>query len=404
MNRAKALSFGSDDLTMNPIFFLALGLFGVYTIEFGVVGILPAIMERYSVSASQGGMLVGVFAIVIALFGPFMVLLVSKYNRKKVLTASLFIFAASSLLSAFAPDFHLLMALRIVPALFHPVYFSLAFVAAASLYPKEKATQAAAKAFVGTSLGMVLGVPITAYMADQFSFEASFIFCALVNIIAGIGIATMLPDTPIGQKVSYKEQLGILRKVPLWLNIGASTFVFAAMFSVYSYSAEYLGEVMGISGKIVSILLVVFGVGGVVGNLLAGKLIGMNMERTTLFHPIALAISYSLLALGVTSTIPLVLIIVLWGAAHTSGLIVTQIWLTSEAPETPEFATGLYISFINLGVSIGSVAGGWFISQAGMEGSIWSGFLFIILALAFIAMKIVFFTDKNLKVTRDTNM
>lgn len=148
---------------------------------------------------------------------------------------------------------------------------------------------------------------------------------------------------------------------------------------------------MGMSGKVVSIMLVVFGIGGVAGNLLAGKWIGMNMVRTVIFYPIALAISYLLLYLGESSYVPIIVIIILWGAAHTSGLIVTQIWLTSEAPEAPEFATGLYISFINLGVSIGSVVGGLFISNVGMQGTIWSGLLFIGLALVCIVLKIMYF-------------
>ncbi|WP_409345274.1 MFS transporter [Paenibacillus sp. MBLB4367] len=384
-------------IPITPIFFIALGLFGVYTIEFGVVGILPAIMERYDVSTFQAGMLVGTFALVIALVGPFMVLLLSKYNRKNVMIMSLLIFAVSSLCSAYAPNFYVLLAFRMIPALFHPVYFSLAFVAAGSLYPKEKATQASAKAFVGTGMGMVLGIPITAYLANQFSFEASFLFCTFVNAVAGGGIAIMLPNTAKAKKVSYKEQLGILRKVPLWINIGAATFLFAAMFSVYSYSAEYLEQVLGMNRKTVSVMLVVFGIGGVAGNLLAGRLIGINMVRTTVFHPIVLAVSFLLLYSGEADFVPVLVIMVLWGAAHTSGLIVTQVWLTSEAPEAPEFATGLYISFINLGVSIGSAAGGWFIAASGMKGTIWSGFLFIVLALACVAIRIVHDNQKRRK-------
>ncbi|OBZ16290.1 arabinose ABC transporter permease [Bacillus sp. FJAT-27264] len=379
----------------NPLFFIALGLFGVYTIEFGVVGILPAIMERYHVGTSEAGLLVGLFALVIALCGPFMVLFLSKYNRKKVLIVSLLIFSGSSLMSAYAANFQILMVLRIIPALFHPVYFSLAFVAATSLYPKEKSTQASAKAFVGTSMGMVLGVPITTYIADQFSFEASFLFCTVVNVIAAIGIAIMLPETSSVEKVSYKEQLGILRKTPLWINIAAAAFIFAAMFSVYSYAAEYLGQVMGLSGKAVSILLVVFGLGGVAGNLFAGKMLGKHKVKTTFIQPIVLALSFLLLYLGESSFMPLLVIIVLWGAAHTSGLIVTQLWITAEAPEAPEFANALYISFINLGVSLGSVAGGWFIAAAGMRGTIGSGLLFILLAMVCISFKVLYFDRKS---------
>ncbi|RBH59090.1 MULTISPECIES: MFS transporter [Pseudomonas] len=381
---------------LHPIYFLALGLFGVYTIEFGVVGILPVIIERFAISASQAGLLVGLFALIIAVFGPVMVLLLSRFNRKKMLTLALFVFAGTSVLSAYAPNFESLMVLRIIPALFHPVYFSLAFVAATALYPPEESTRAAAKAFVGTSMGMVLGVPLTTLIAAQFSYETSFLFCAAVNCIAGLGIIAQLPDAPGKANVSYKEQLAILRKFPLWLNITASTLIFAAMFSVYSYSAEYLAKEAGMSAQWISILLVVFGIGGVAGNLYAGKLIGQNMVRTTLLHPILLAGAYGLLYLFASPSLPAMLLIVLiWGATHTSGLIVTQIWLTSEAPEAPEFATGIYISFINLGVTIGSTTGGWFLARLGLQGTLYSGFLFAALAVLVIAVKVLFFSGAS---------
>ncbi|MCU1717703.1 MFS transporter [Pseudomonas sp. 5P_3.1_Bac2] len=383
---------------LHPIYFLTLGLFGVYTIEFGVVGILPVIIERFAISAPQAGMLVGLFALVIAVCGPVMVLLLSRFKRKKMLTLALFIFAITSVLSAYAPNFESLMVLRVIPALFHPVYFSLAFVAAVSLYPPHKATQAAAKAFVGTSMGMVLGVPLTTLIAAQFSYEASFLFCALVNCIAGLGIIAKLPDSADKARVSYGEQLAILRKFPLWLNITASTLIFAAMFSVYSYSAEYLAKEAGMSAQLISILLVIFGIGGVAGNLYAGKLIGQNMVRTTILHPILLASAYGLLfLLSGPSFMTMVVLVVIWGATHTSGLIVTQIWLTSEAPEAPEFATGIYISFINLGVTIGSITGGWFLAHLGLQGTLYSGLLFAAFALLVIVVKVLLFSANSPK-------
>ncbi|WP_272948140.1 MFS transporter [Paenibacillus sp. A3] len=246
------------------------------------------------------------------------------------------------------------------------------------MYPEEQRANASAKAFIGTSMGMVLGVPLTTYIADQFSYEASFLFCAIVNGIAAAGIAVILPKTSAAPRVKYREQLSILR---IWLSIGAATFLFAAMFAVYSYSAEFLGQVMGLQERILSIMLVVFGVGGVAGNLLAGKLLGMNRLRTTLVQPFVLAIAYFLLDSGVTSLVLVTAVMLLWGAAHTSGLIVTQTLLTSEASEAPEFVNALYISFINLGVSIGSAVGGRFIAAAGIEGSLKGGILFIALTL-----------------------
>ncbi|WP_317204501.1 MFS transporter [Janthinobacterium sp.] len=375
----------------HPIAFIALGLFGVYCIEFGVVGVLPLIIARFQVTAAQAGLLVGSFALIIAALGPLLVLAASRFPRKAVLATALFIFALASVASAYAPSLGALMALRVLPALFHPIYFSLAMVAAMALYPPQQATRATTHAFTGTSMGMVLGIPITTWVATRFSYEASFLACAAINAVAGIGLLLSLPDAP-ARKLAYGRQLAILRKPALWWNIAACTLVFAAMFSVYAYAAEYLKRVSGLGGSAISGLLFVFGVGGVLGNLVAGRLLTRNVVRTALLQVAALALAYAALALfadvGVAGMAAVALF---WGAAHTSGLVVTQIWLTSEAGGAPEFATGLYISFINLGVTIGSLCGGWCIGRYGMSGVIWSGLVFAALAAALIVAKVALY-------------
>ncbi|WP_207401589.1 MFS transporter [Phytopseudomonas dryadis] len=102
-----------------PLFFIALGLFGLYAVEFGVVGILPAVVERYGITVAQAGWLVALFAGVVAVCGPAMVLWLSRFDRRKALTASLLVFSLCSLLSAWAPSFGVLLALRVPSALLH---------------------------------------------------------------------------------------------------------------------------------------------------------------------------------------------------------------------------------------------------------------------------------------------
>jgi predicted MFS family arabinose efflux permease len=148
------------------------------------------------------------------------------------------------------------------------------------------------------------------------------------------------------------------------------------------------------------ILFGVGGVGGVAGNLLAGRLLSRNKVGTTWMHPIMLGASYLILHFFASPAIlPMVLIVVLWGATHTSGLIVTQVWLTSEAPE---FVTGLYISFINLGVTLGATAGGWFLTRMGMEGTIVSGLVFCALAAATIATKVLVYGARQPSLAPET--
>jgi predicted MFS family arabinose efflux permease len=145
------------------------------------------------------------------------------------------------------------------------------------------------------------------------------------------------------------------------------------------------------------------GVGGVAGNLLAGRLLSRNKVGTTWMHPIMLGASYLILHFFASPAIlPMVLIVVLWGATHTSGLIVTQVWLTSEAPEAPEFVTGLYISFINLGVTLGATTGGWFLARMGMEGTIVSGLVFCALTVATVATKVLVYGARQPSLAPET--
>lgn len=371
------------------LFFIALGLFGLYAVEFGVVGILPAIIGRYAVTVAQAGALVGLFAMAVAAGGPFMVLWLSRYERRKVLSGSLLVFSLCSLLSAWAPNFSTLMALRVPSALLHPVFFAMAFAAAVSLYPPERATHATSMAFVGTSMGLVLGVPLTTWVEARLSYQASFLFCAAVNLAAAIGIWTMLPKASKRPAQSPRQQLAILRKLEFWLTIASTVFVFGMMFSVYSYATEYLSRETKLGGEAISILLVIFGAGGLLGNLLAGRWLARRRALTVLLHPVVLAGAYAVLhVFGSTSFLVMMPICLLWGAAHTSGLIVSQVWMTSSAPEAPELATSLYIAAANLGVLAGASTAGVFITALGLPGALWSGWLFAALSWVCVALKI----------------
>ncbi|MDL5601479.1 MULTISPECIES: MFS transporter [unclassified Pseudomonas] len=376
---------------MSVMPFIILGLFGLYTLELGVVGILPLIVERFGVSVAQAGLLMSLFAFIVALSGPFLVLLFSRFDRKKVLVGALLCFSVSSVFSAYAPNYSTLMALRIVPAMLHPVFFSAAFAAAISLYPKERATHATTVAFIGTTLGLVFGVPITAWVAGRFSYEASILFCAVATLLAGLGLLLRLPRQTAAPE-SFASQLSILKKPAVWLAIIATVLVFTTKFAVYSYAAEYLKNQTGLDGETISFLLVIFGVGGVLGNLLAGRMLATHLVATALLFPILLSIAYLILAtFGSASLGSMLLIVLLWGAIHTSGMIITQMWLTSAAPEAHSFATSLYVSAANAGIALGSWIGGVFIDTWGLPGTIWCGLLFALLSLLTIGARAMFY-------------
>lgn len=141
-----------------------------------------------------------------------------------------------------------------------PGVLSVALAAAAWLVPAGQSGKAVTKVFSGITAGFAFGVPFTSYLADRLSLESAFLFGAIISLIAFTGILLFLPSMPVTENMSFRSQLGILRKPVLWLNIAAVTCLFAAMFSVYSYFAEYLGRVSHMNGTWVSFMLMSFGV------------------------------------------------------------------------------------------------------------------------------------------------
>jgi MFS transporter, DHA1 family, inner membrane transport protein len=372
--------------------FVVLGLFGLYTLEFGVVGILPALIEHFHVTVSRAGQLTGMFALTVAISGPPLVLFSSHVPRKSALVVSLAVFAGCSALSAFVDSFTSLLALRMVAALFHPVFYAASLATATSLYPPDQTGRAVSRAVIGTTLGLVVGVPMMSAIASVLSYHGAFLFCAAVCGMAGLGLLVMLPASPKTAPAGFGEQLAILRKPAVWLNITAVVLIFTALFSVYSYAAEYLKRQAGLSESHISLTLVLLGAGGVLGNLLVGKLLDSRLVKVVLIQPLALGIVYLILYYFARNSMPMMgPIALIWGGVHASGLVASQMWLRSVSHGASTFATSLYLTAANIGVVGGSFFGGLAIKSFGMAGAIGSGIVFAALSIAAIIFKLALY-------------
>ncbi|MGW6658376.1 MFS transporter [Rhodococcus sp. NPDC055024] len=367
---------------------LALGVFGIITTEMGIIGVLPQVSDKFGITASDAGWLVGVFALVVAVTGPFTTLFTSGINRKTVLLVAIAVFAISNLVYATTSSFEVMFAFRIIPAVVHPVFFALALASAVRLVPPEEATTAVTKVFAGVTVGFAFGVPLTSYLAENFTVSTAFVFGAVVNVLAFFGILTLLPSTPVTQRISYGAQVGILRRPRVWLTILSVTFVFAAMFSVYGYFAEYLGGVTGMSGSWISAMLLAFGVVMIFGNFVFGAMLGKNVVRTVVAFPLLYIVVYVVIYLVGPYFAAMTVAVLVWGMVHSGGLVVSQSWMGRDSVDAPEFGNSLFISFSNLGITLGTATGGLFLSHLGTRQLVWAGVLFAALALAMIIARL----------------
>lgn len=363
---------------------LTLGVFGIINTEMGVVGIVPQIAETFGVTVPQAGWTVSVFALIVAISAPIMPLLFSGVNRWTVMLLALGLFMISNLISMVTDSFAVLLIARALPAFLHPVYVSMAFTVAAQSVRKEDASKAVSKVFVGVSAGMVLGVPVTSFIASHTSFAVAMAFFAAVNAVVLLATLVCVPSMPVGDRLSYGAQLGVLKKKIVWYSVIAFTLINGAMFGFFSFMSDYLNRVTGFAFDTVSVLLLVYGVANITGNVLAGKMFSRHKQRYMVVTPVVMFVGYLLLfAFGETSLAACLLILML-GLLAGFVNIVGQYMISNAAAEAPDFANGLFLTAANFGTMAGTALCGAFITISGTRYSLLGSLLFLAVSLLFI--------------------
>ena len=300
------------------IFILMTGVFGILNTEMGFIGILPYIAERYGVTVVHAGLLISLFALGVAIAGPTMPLFFSRFNRKSVMLLVLGLFTVCNVISVFAGDFNLLLAVRVLPAFFHPVYCSMAFTVAAMIAGEKDAPKAVAKINIGVSAGMVAGVPVSNFLAENISLSASMAFFAVVTFLVFLATWFFVPSMPATERMTYGSQLRVLKKPMLWASIVAVIFLNGSVFGVFNYMAEYLGSVAGLAPSLVSATLFVYGVCNIFGSMIAGRLLTQNPLGTVKFFPFAVGLVYLPFLSGGHAPAMTALLVVLWGLLGTA--------------------------------------------------------------------------------------
>ena len=364
-----------------------LGMIGIISTEFGIIGILPQLAAYYAITIDKAGVLLSAFALVIALTGPFMTLLSSGFDRRKIMLLAISLFLITGIVSSLSPPFWLLMVVRVLPAFLQPVYIATAIAAAVEKGEKQHENQLMGIVMGGIAIAMVTTVPIATYLAGIFSWQASFVVQAIVSGIALLGILKALPPMPVREKKSYGSQLQILKKPTFLLSVAMNFFMIAAWFSTYSYFAEYLGKEKQMDTGMISIMLFLFGVMGVISNGVAGKMLGWSIPGTTaIFLLGTLAVPLALQYSG-GGTTGIIIIVAFWGFMYAPCFLNASAYMISAAPDALEFANSLATSFGNLGVAVGTAAGGWIIAEYSTGLIPWAGMGFGILSLLMIGTR-----------------
>jgi DHA1 family inner membrane transport protein len=360
---------------------LTLGSFAIGMTEFVIMGLLPNVADDLGVSISSAGQLITMYALGVAVGAPIMTILTHRIPQKKLLCFLMLLFIFGNGISVIAPNYAVLMAARMLTALTHGTFFGVGAVVASSLVPPDKRASAVSIMMAGLTIANIIGVPLGTFIGQHMGWRSSFGTIAIMGIIAWVGIMVFVPKMRQQNTESITGQIKALvqPKLLLYLLIGALGN--AALFTVFTYITPLLTQVTGFAEHSVTWILVLFGCGVTIGNIVGGKLADWKLMPSVLGLYFSICIILTLFTFTMYNQITAVITIFLWGAASFAVFPGLQVRVMNLAQSAPALASTSSHSAGNLGNAAGAFIGGWVITHLAITSLPWVGAILVGLAL-----------------------
>ncbi|HEX2887924.1 MFS transporter [Vineibacter terrae] len=342
------------------LYALTAGAFGIGVTEFVIMGLLLEVSTDLGVSIPAAGLLISGYALGVMVGAPVMTVLTGRWPRKTVLLALMVIFILGNAAGALAPSYAALMAARVLTSFAHGTFFGVGSVVATSLVAADKRASAIALMFTGLTVATILGVPFGTWLGHAYGWRATFWAVALIGAVALAVIALCVPrDEAPPAAGSWRHDVRVLMRPTVLLGLLTTVLGFGGMFAVFTYIAPMLTQLAGFSDAAVSPILLVFGGGLMLGNLLGGKLADWRLVPTMLGSLVALALVLGAMTFAVDDKILMVAFVGLLGAAAFATVPALQMWVLEKAQGAGQsLASSFNIGAFNLGNAAGAWLGG----------------------------------------------
>ncbi|GAB2598146.1 MFS transporter [Paractinoplanes abujensis] len=364
------------DLTLATLFG---GMFVMGSTELLVVGVLDLMAADLRVSVQAAGALVTAYALGLAIGGPVLTALTVRLDRRLILAAALALFALTTLLAIVTTSTALMLVARTVTGTLQGAYIAAAFAVGGAVVPAARAGRAMAVVISGTTVSGALGVPLGTLAGQTLGWRGSFAAAAVLAVAALVATLLLVPSVPGAG--GAEAQVRHAFAPPVLAVLALTVLAFASVYAALTYIVPFLATVTGVSGGAVSVFLLAYGVATAAGSFGGGRFADTNAGRALVVGTVGLAIS--LLTLFVFGAVAFVA----GAAVLASGLFAMgmapslQYRVVSLAGPGGSFAQSLPASAANVGIALGSLAGGVAVGAVGVSAAVAAGVALAVLAI-----------------------
>ena len=341
-----------------PLIGLTFSTFIFNTSEFIPIGLLSDIADDFHISESHAGLMITVYAWVVALASLPLMLVFAKTESRKLMLSIVALFTVSHVLSGFASDFYMLMLSRMGVACAHAIFWSIVTPLAVKLAPEGKRSTALGIIVSGSSVAMIVGLPLGRAIGIYVGWRITFLLIAAIALaILGI-LAAVLKKTP-GESNFSLRKLPALLKNPSLLGIYLLTLItISGHFTGYSYIEPFLGQVAGMGNNGITLVLTIFGIVGLIGSFIFSKKYDSHPGFFIKSAVCGICVFLLLLQAASSSVWTSVILCILWGFSINFYNLVFQSEIIQNAPQGTAVAMSIYSGIYNIGIGTGALIGG----------------------------------------------
>ncbi|MGG3623502.1 MFS transporter [Bacillus gobiensis] len=337
--------------------FFMISTFAIGMVEYVVTGLLTQFAEDLHVEVSTTGLLLSVYAISVAVFGPLLRMITIKFPPKPLLIGLMAVFILSNIIAATAANFEILLVSRLLSAAMHAPFFGLTMSIAYNISAPEKRTSAIAAVQGGLTIAVMLGVPFGSLLGGMFEWRYVFWFIVFLGVIALIGLILVTPNERPAEAPNLKKELSVFKNKNVLMVLAIIVFGFSGVFTAYTFNEPMLREYAGFGVPGVTAGMFCFGLGAVIGNFASGRIRPSLLTERLMAALVMLAIVLVLFTFFLQFTILAFVICFFFGMGTfgTTPLLNSKIIIAGR--EAPSLSGTIAASIFNLANCIGATLG-----------------------------------------------